>query len=50
MFVFPAVPTATVPQVFSDFAVQVPAPLTMTPDQIGANRDRWINQWSAAVH
>jgi thiamine transport system substrate-binding protein len=50
MFVFPAVPTATVPQVFSDFAVQVPAPLTMAPEQIGANRDRWINEWSAAAH
>jgi thiamine transport system substrate-binding protein len=49
MFVFPALPTATVPQVFTDFAVNVSAPLTMAPEQIDANRDRWINEWSAAV-
>jgi thiamine transport system substrate-binding protein len=50
MFVFPAVPTATVPQVFIDFAARVPEPLAMTPQQIGANRERWLNEWQAATH
>jgi thiamine transport system substrate-binding protein len=50
MFVFPAVPTTYLEPVFSQFAVNVPEPLTIAPDQIGANRDRWLNEWSAAVH
>jgi len=50
MFVFPAVPTAPVPQLFTDHAAQVPEPVTMSPEQIGANRERWINEWSAATH
>jgi thiamine transport system substrate-binding protein len=50
MFVFPALPTAGVPQVFTDFAVTVPEPLTMAPEQIGANRERWLNEWQAATH
>jgi len=49
MFVFPAVPNAAVPQVFTDYAVAVPEPLTMAPVQIGANRERWLNEWSAAT-
>ena len=49
-FVFPALPTVTVPQVFSQFAVNVPQPLTLPPDQIAANRDKWLNEWSAATH
>ncbi|MEO8625819.1 MAG: thiamine ABC transporter substrate-binding protein [Candidatus Limnocylindrales bacterium] len=50
MFVFPAAPTTDIAQVFKDYAVAVPEPLTMAPEQIGANRDRWINEWSAAAH
>jgi thiamine transport system substrate-binding protein len=49
MFVFPAVPTAPVPEVFTDFAASVPQPLTMAPEQIGANRERWLNEWQAAA-
>jgi thiamine transport system substrate-binding protein len=49
MFVFPVVPNADVPQVFTDFAVAVPEPLTMAPAQIGANRERWLNEWQAAA-
>jgi thiamine transport system substrate-binding protein len=49
MFVFPAVPSAQAPQVFTDFAVNVPGPLTMVPDHIGANRERWLNEWQAAA-
>jgi thiamine transport system substrate-binding protein len=50
MFVFPAVPNTYLEPEFTDFAANVPDPLTMAPEQIGANRDRWINEWSAAVH
>jgi len=47
MFVFPAVPNTPLADVFVDNAAQVADPLTMAPDQIGANRERWLNEWSA---
>lgn len=50
MFVFPAVPNTYLEPEFTDFAANVPNPLTMTPDQIGANRERWLNEWQAATH
>jgi thiamine transport system substrate-binding protein len=49
MFVFPAVPSTTLPQVFGDFAARVPDPLTLLPDTIAANRERWLNEWQAAA-
>jgi thiamine transport system substrate-binding protein len=50
MFVFPAVPTTYLEPVFRDFAVRVPDPLTLPPDTIAANRERWLNEWQAATH
>lgn len=49
MFVFPAVPTTTLPPVFSQFAAQVPQPLTLPPDTIAANREHWIGEWTNVV-
>jgi thiamine transport system substrate-binding protein len=50
MFVFPAVPNTYLEPEFIDFAANVPNPLTMAPGQIGANRERWLNEWQAATH
>jgi len=50
MFVFPAVPNTYLEPEFTDFAANVPNPLTMAPGQIGANRERWLNEWQAATH
>jgi len=47
-FVFPAVPTTTLPPVFSEFAAQVPQPLTLPPDTIAAKRDQWLTEWDSA--
>jgi thiamine transport system substrate-binding protein len=47
-FVFPAVPTTTLPPLFSEFAAQVPQPLTLPPDMIAAKRDQWLSQWGSA--
>jgi thiamine transport system substrate-binding protein len=47
-FVFPAVPTTTLPPVFSQFAALVPQPLTLPPDTIAAKRDQWLNEWGSA--
>jgi len=49
MFVFPAVPTTQLPQLFVDNAAQVAQPLTMAPEQIAANRERWLGEWSDVV-
>jgi thiamine transport system substrate-binding protein len=49
MFVFPAVPSTYLEPDFTEFAANVPNPLTMPPDQIGANRERWLNEWQAAA-
>lgn len=49
MFVFPALGSAVLPDVFRSFA-QVPAhPVTMDPATIAANRDRWIEEWTQTV-
>lgn len=49
MFVFPANPQATVPEVFSVNAAAVPSPITMDPATIAANRDEWVNEWTDVV-
>lgn len=49
MFVYPVNPNAKLPEVFVKYS-QVPAkPATMSPDEIAQNRDKWIQEWTAAV-
>jgi len=47
-FVFPAVPTTTLPPVFSEFAAQAAQPLTLPPGTIAAKRDQWLIEWGSA--
>ncbi len=49
MFVFPAVSTAALPDVFIEHAVVPTAPLTMDPADIEENRERWIDEWTSIV-
>jgi thiamine transport system substrate-binding protein len=49
MFVFPVREGTPLPDVFRKFALVVPHPLDLTPEQIGANRDRWIREWTDTV-
>lgn len=46
MFVFPVVDGVTLPEVFVEHAVPVDEPLTLSPDEIDANRERWIQEWT----
>jgi thiamine transport system substrate-binding protein len=48
MFVFPVMPNTQLPDFFK-WAVQAQTPAQITPDQIDANRDKWINAWTQAV-
>jgi thiamine transport system substrate-binding protein len=49
MFVYPALPSAKLPEVFTKFAPVPAKPAALTPDQIAANRDRWIQEWTQVV-
>ena len=49
MFVFPAHPQASVPEVFTANAAAVPAPIVMDPQTIAANRDAWVAEWTDVV-
>lgn len=49
MFVYPALPSAKLPDVFTKFAPVPVKPAALTPEQISANRDRWIQEWTQIV-
>jgi thiamine transport system substrate-binding protein len=49
MFVYPVVRDATLPLEFRKFAVVPPSPLELSPEEIEANRDRWVDEWTALV-
>jgi thiamine transport system substrate-binding protein len=49
MFVFPVRDGVTLPDVFVRFADLPPEPLDLPPDEIGENRDRWIEEWTDTV-
>jgi thiamine transport system substrate-binding protein len=49
MFVYPVNPDAPLPEEFTKFAQTADEPVTMAPDKIAANRERWINEWTSAV-
>jgi thiamine transport system substrate-binding protein len=49
MFVFPVDPEAELPPEFVRFAVVPESPLELPPEEIEANRDRWIKEWTATV-
>jgi len=49
MFVFPVRRGVPLPAVFTQFAPAVPHPLELPARTIGANRDRWIREWTSTV-
>ena len=49
MFVYPANPQATLPEVFVNFATPPSEPVSLDPAAIDANRERWIQTWTDAV-
>ena len=49
MFVFPASTTAALPPAFERFAVVPTHPLFLPPEQIEANRERWVDAWTETV-
>ena len=49
MYVYPVVDGTPIPEVFRKFAAQPPHPYTMTPAQIGMNRNAWLDEWTQIV-
>lgn len=49
MFVFPVNPAAVLPPEFVEFTSIPDAPLSLPPDVIDANRERWISEWTAVM-
>jgi thiamine transport system substrate-binding protein len=49
MFVYPVNPNATLPEEFVKYAQVPDQPASLSPDEITANRDRWIQAWTDVV-
>jgi thiamine transport system substrate-binding protein len=49
MFVFPVVRGVPLPPEFRRFAVVPRNPLELAPEEIEANRDRWVKEWTNLV-
>ena len=49
MFVFPVNRAATLPPEFVEFAVVPRHPLSLSPEEIDANRERWVKEWTRIV-
>ena len=49
MFVYPMIEGATLPDVFVKFGQPPAQTHTLASDQIGVNRDKWIEQWTQLV-
>jgi thiamine transport system substrate-binding protein len=46
MYVYPVVAGTPLPADWAKYAVQPSSPLTVSPDQIDAHREEWLQQWS----
>jgi thiamine transport system substrate-binding protein len=49
MYVFPVMPGATVPDDWAEFAPQPTDPYEVAPDEIAANREQWLTEWTDVV-
>ena len=49
LFVYPANPAVTLPDVFTKFAVVPADPFVIDPATIAANREQWQDQWNEIV-
>jgi thiamine transport system substrate-binding protein len=49
MFVYPVNPNAALPEVFVKYAQAPEQAASLSPDEIAANRDQWIQSWTDVV-
>ncbi len=49
MYVYPVNRDAALPEVFEQYSTVVDEPLLLPADEVDANRDAWVEQWSEVV-
>ncbi|HMO12061.1 MAG TPA: thiamine ABC transporter substrate-binding protein, partial [Actinotalea sp.] len=49
MYVYPVDDSVPLPQAWAQFAPPAPSPFTVDPADVAANRDAWIQDWTATV-
>ena len=49
MYVFPVMPGATVPDDWARFAPQPTDPYEVSPEEIAANREQWLTEWTDVI-
>jgi thiamine transport system substrate-binding protein len=49
MFVYPVREGIELPQAFEEHAIVPPHPLSLPAEEIAANRDRWVDEWTEIV-
>ena len=49
MYVFPVMPGASIPSDWAEFAPQPTDPYVVSPEEITANREKWLNEWTDVV-
>lgn len=49
MFVYPVNQDAALPEVFTKYSQIPEQPATLSPEEIAANRDQWLADWTAAI-
>ena len=49
MYVYPVMPGATVPADWAEFAPQPTDPYAVAPEEIAANREQWLTEWTDVV-
>jgi thiamine transport system substrate-binding protein len=49
MYVFPVNPKAKLDDIFQKYLPVAEKPATISPDEIAANREKWINTWTEVV-
>ncbi|OEU91457.1 thiamine ABC transporter substrate-binding protein [Streptomyces oceani] len=49
MFVSPARSDVDLPELFTRYGATVEDPLTMAPERIAENRERWVDEWTSLV-
>ncbi|MER6915397.1 thiamine ABC transporter substrate-binding protein [Streptomyces sp. NPDC000594] len=49
MFVNPVLRDAKLPEIFTRYGTEVPAPPTVAPETIAKNREQWIQAWTSTV-
>ena len=49
MYVFPVVETASIPKDWAEFAIRPETPYEVAPDEIAANREKWLTEWTDVI-